>query len=126
MAAVSYYKVTATRWEHGWELDIDGVGVTQSYSLADAERMVRDYLRLDLGDDIAQKSDIDFHLVIDGLERDVERVRTDVSHLADQQRQVASDSRALAHALHDKGLPGTDVARVLNISPQRVSQLLRA
>jgi hypothetical protein len=27
------YKVRAKRWAHGWELRIDGVGVTRSHSL---------------------------------------------------------------------------------------------
>jgi hypothetical protein len=31
--------VTARRWAHGWELHIDGVGVTQSRTLASAERI---------------------------------------------------------------------------------------
>jgi hypothetical protein len=42
------YKVVAKRWAHGWDLHIDGVGVTQSHSLAGAERMVRDYVIMDL------------------------------------------------------------------------------
>ncbi len=38
------YNVRAKRWEHGWELHIDGVGVTQSRSLRDAEMMARDLI----------------------------------------------------------------------------------
>src|SRR5450432_4217095 len=38
------YHVTAKRWKHGWELHIDGVGVTQSRTLDTAEQMVRDYI----------------------------------------------------------------------------------
>ena len=45
-AAVTY-TVTAKRWEHGWELHIHGVGVTQSRTVAGAEDMIRDYLRCD-------------------------------------------------------------------------------
>lgn len=46
------YVVSARRWEHGWELHItdaagEDVGVTQSHTLSDAERVVRDYLALD-------------------------------------------------------------------------------
>lgn len=46
------YVVSARRWEHGWELHItdaagEEVGVTQSHTLSDAERVVRDYLALD-------------------------------------------------------------------------------
>ena len=43
------YRVTAHPWTHGWELRIDGVGVTQSDTLETAEQAVRDYLAVDLG-----------------------------------------------------------------------------
>ena len=38
------YQVTAKRWARGWELHIDGVGVTQSGRLGVAEGMARDYV----------------------------------------------------------------------------------
>lgn len=41
------YQVTAQRWKRGWELHIEGVGVTQCRTVKDAEMMVRDYLRLE-------------------------------------------------------------------------------
>ena len=41
------YTVTAKRWEHGWELHIDGIGVTQSRLLSGAEAIVRDCLAAD-------------------------------------------------------------------------------
>jgi hypothetical protein len=41
---MSTYNVRAKRWKHGWELHIDGVGVTQSRILDGAEQMVRDYI----------------------------------------------------------------------------------
>jgi uncharacterized protein YhdP len=40
------YTVTAKRWDHGWELHIDGEGVTQTRTLANAGQQVRDYLSL--------------------------------------------------------------------------------
>jgi hypothetical protein len=43
-ADTNTYNVTAKRWKHGWELHIDGVGVTQSRTLDTAEQMVRDYI----------------------------------------------------------------------------------
>jgi hypothetical protein len=36
------YTARATRWRHGWELAVDGY--TQSHTLAEAERQVRDYV----------------------------------------------------------------------------------
>jgi hypothetical protein len=44
MAAVMTYRVRAKRWKHGWELHIEGVGVTQSRTLWDAGEMARDLI----------------------------------------------------------------------------------
>lgn len=45
---MSAYNVTAKRWTHGWELHVDGVGVTQTRTLASAEKIARDYIGLSL------------------------------------------------------------------------------
>ncbi|HYJ33855.1 MAG TPA: hypothetical protein VE326_11600 [Candidatus Binatia bacterium] len=42
------FDVLAKPWAGGWELHIDGIGVTQSHSLTDAEAMARDYIATDL------------------------------------------------------------------------------
>ena len=54
------YKVTAKRWSGGWELHIDGVGVTQSHTLDDAGIMARDYIAMDLD---VQSDSFDVHIV---------------------------------------------------------------
>ena len=38
------YTVHARRWEHGWELHVEGIGVTQSPTLDGADQVVRDYI----------------------------------------------------------------------------------
>lgn len=43
------FLVRAKRWARGWELDINGLGVTQSHTLDAAEAMARDYIATDLG-----------------------------------------------------------------------------
>jgi hypothetical protein len=43
------YTVHAKRWVRGWELHIDGVGVTQCRTFTEAEDMARDYIALALG-----------------------------------------------------------------------------
>lgn len=43
------YEVLARRWDDGWELYIEDVGVTQSHTLSDAGWMARDYLASALG-----------------------------------------------------------------------------
>ena len=52
--------------------------------------------------------------------------RNAVYALGERQREVAALSRAAARDLADSGLSGADIAVVLEISPQRVSQLLNA
>lgn len=118
------YTVTAKRWEHGWELHIDGVGVTQSRSLAEAERMVRDYIALDF--DVAPDSfAVDITPEITGsLGTELAQARRAVAEAAEAQREAAVKSRGAARRLEEAGLSGRDIASVIGLSPQRVSQLL--
>jgi len=125
VVAVKTYRVTAKRWEHGWELHIDGVGVTQSHGLHDAETMIRDLIarRLDVAED-------SFAVEVtpevgDGLDAETRSAREEIRALAETQRRVAEHSRAVARRLKAKGLSGRDVAKVLGVSAARVSQLLR-
>ena len=120
------YQVRAKRWEHGWELHIDGVGVTQSRTLWDAEEMARDLIgrREDLPEDA-------FTVTITpeiggGLDEETRAAREAVSAANRAQRLAAAQSRAAARRLRQAGLTGRDIAKVLDVSPQRVSQLLRA
>jgi DNA-directed RNA polymerase specialized sigma24 family protein len=120
------YRVLARRWARGWELHIEGVGVTQSRSLADAEEMVRDYVALDLG--IEPHS---FHVEImpevgSGLDEDIAAVRAQIRAAEQAMTLAAERSRAVVRALAARGLSGKDTARVLGVSPQRVSQLIRS
>jgi DNA-directed RNA polymerase specialized sigma subunit len=120
------YKVSAQRWGNYWELHIDGVGVTQSRTLSTAERMVRDYLALDLGGDPA-----DFDVVItpelDGnLAAEAEAAREAVRGAEQAQLAAAARSRDIARRLKAAGLSGADIAAVLKVSTQRVSQLVNS
>jgi DNA-directed RNA polymerase specialized sigma subunit len=126
VAVTTVYQVLARRWTRGWELHIDGVGVTQSHSLVDAEDMVRDYIVLAL--DVAPDS---FEVAItpevgDGLDEDVQTVRREIREAEEAQLRAAERSRFLVRRLIAKGLSGKDTAKVLGVSPQRVSQLLKS
>lgn len=125
VVAVSTYEVQAVRWDHGWELHIDGVGVTQSHGLGDAERMVRDYLRLDLGAEVAKNATIRITAKVDEeIDREVDEVRQLADELAAKQDELAARSRNLVTRMKTvKRMTGADVAAVLKVSPQRVSQL---
>jgi hypothetical protein len=122
---VTNYHVCAKRWEHGWELHIDDVGVTQSHSLWDAEMMARDLIsrRAGLHPD-------SFEVAITpeiggGLDQQTRAAREAVRAADRAQRQAAVQSREAARQLRQAGLTGRDIAKVLDVSPQRVSQLLK-
>ena len=120
------HTVTAKRWEHGWELHIGDVGVTQSRTLgSEAERMVRDYLRLDHHAD-AETADIDIVPELGDLGEAARRARCHTREAAEAQRDAAREARDVARQLRAEGLSVTDTAAVLGVSRGRVSQLVKA
>lgn len=128
---MSGYTVTARRWAHGWELHITDpagteAGVTQSRTLATADRMVRDYLALDLGGDPADYT-VTVTPELDGnLATEAEAARQAVRAAEHAQRDAAARSREIARRLKAAGLSGADIAAVLKLSTQRVSQLVNS
>lgn len=116
------YRVTATRWDRGWELDVEGYGTTQCHALDAATSMVRDFVRLDGASDW-ETADIELTIDLGGFERDVALARKEVRDAADAQRNAAEHSRQIARQLRESGLSVTDTAVVLGVSRGRVSQL---
>ena len=117
---MSTYTVTAKRWEHGWELHIDDVGVTQSHSLRDAPAMAREYIAMMLE---VPMTEIDVDITPDvgpELNREAAEARTAIRAAEETQRMAAESSRVVVRKLKDAGLSGADVAAYLRISPQRV------
>jgi hypothetical protein len=124
-AGAGTYNVTAKRWKHGWELHIDGVGVTQSRTLDTAEQMVRDYIET-LTDKDVSRDTVVITPDLGELDRKVTTVR-DLLAAADKQQQEARNSyRALAADLRAAGLSVSDTAAILGVSRGRVSQLSKA
>jgi DNA-directed RNA polymerase specialized sigma24 family protein len=122
---VKTYHVRAKRWEHGWELHIEGVGVTQSRTLWGAEEMARDLISRREGLPGDAFTATVTPEIGDGLDEESRAAREAVSAADRAQRQAAAQSRTAARRLRQAGLSGRDIAKVLNVSPQRVSQLLR-
>jgi hypothetical protein len=125
MAAMSTYSVHARRWAHGWELHIDGIGVTQSRNLDGAEQMVRDYIESLTGRDASGDVVMIKPEVGDGLDEATQAAREAVTAADRAVREAAAQSRKAAHDLKDAGLSGRDIAAILRVSAQRVSQLLK-
>ncbi len=119
------YTVTAKRWTRGWELHIDGVGVTQARSLAVAESMAREYIAFALDIDDENSFDVDVVPELDAkLAQEIRTAREQVRAAARQQQEAAAQQRDVAKKLSGTGLTGREIAAVLGMSPQRVSQLL--
>lgn len=118
------YRVRAVRWAQGWELHIPGVGVTQARSLTTAERMVRDYIHL-MRDVAPDRFAVDIRPELgDGLDDEVRAARDEVAAADAAQRHAAAQSRVVARRMKEHGLTGREIAAVLGVSPQRVSQLV--
>jgi DNA-directed RNA polymerase specialized sigma24 family protein len=124
MAPVSTYIVRAKRWKHGWELHIDGVGVTQSRNLDSAEQMVRDYIETLTDHDTADDAVVIRPEVGGGLDEAATAAREAVADAEQALRAAAARVRKVARQLRQEGLSGRDIAAILHVSAQRVSQLL--
>lgn len=121
------FKVTAKRWAFGWELHVEGVGVTQSRTLLSAEDMAREYIALDLDIDDEDSFDVEITPELDGsLIAEAEAARLAVREAEQRQREAAALSRLASRHLKESGLKGEDIAAILHVSKQRVSQLLNS
>jgi predicted XRE-type DNA-binding protein len=125
VAAMKIYNVHAKRWERGWELHIPDVGVTQSHGLWDAEAMARDYIEMRTEADPASFEVCVVPQIGGGLDEAAVKAREAVHQAEEAQRAAATQSRSVARRLSQQGLSGRDISKVLGVSPQRVSQLLR-
>ena len=119
------YTATATREGRWWVIDVDGVGVTQARSVREAHEMVDDLVRV-LRDD--SDFEIEIHFLVDKLDATVlaETVRGKVRMAEVAQRDAAEANREAARRLSAAGVSGGDIAGILEVSPQRVSQLLHS
>jgi predicted XRE-type DNA-binding protein len=121
------YTVRAKRWKNGWELHIDGprvAGVTQTHGLKSAERMARDYIALDL-EEAPDSFDIRIVPEVGGFLGDlIKDAKTAISLAAQKSAEAAELSRTAVFKLHEDGMPQSEIAQVLKVSQQRVSQLL--
>ncbi|MEN0072508.1 MAG: antitoxin HicB [Propionicimonas sp.] len=116
--------VTARRWEHGWELEIDPDHHTQVTTLDKAAGQVIDYL--DTVDPDTDHSDWQIGVIpqIGELGVEVTLARQATETAAAASRAAAKRSREAARRLRDAGYSVTDSAVILGVSRGRVSQLV--
>lgn len=117
-------KVIAKAWEHGWELHVEGVGVTQVRTLAGAAQQAADLVET-MTDKVVDPDDLEFQIALpDGLAERAKAARRLLRDAEEINARAAAESRAVAKALREKaGLSVTDAAAVMGVSRGRISQL---
>ena len=119
---MTVYTARAVRWSGGWELHVEGVGVTQVRILSKARQQVRDLIetytgRPTTGDVITIVTDPE-------IDHRAELVRQRTTEAARAQSEAAKAARELARDLRRQGLSVSDIAEVMGVTRGRVSQLL--
>ena len=117
-------KVIAKAWEHGWELHVEGVGVTQVRTLAGAAQQAADLIET-MTDTIIDPDELEFQIALpDGLAERAKAARRLVRVAEEINAKAGAESREVAKALReDAGLSVTDAAVVMGVSRGRISQL---
>lgn len=119
-------KVVAKRWAEGWELHVDGVGVTQTRVLQNARRQVADLCESYNGRAVAlEEIDIEVLVDDDAVSASAEQVRRLLTKAEDANRSAARESRALAQRLRELGVSVSDTAYLMGVSRGRISQLVK-
>ncbi len=117
-------KVIAKAWEHGWELHVEGVGVTQVRTLAGAAQQAADLIET-MTDTVIDPDELEFQIALpDGLAERAKAARRLLRDAEEINARAAAESREVAKALReDAGLSVTDAAVVMGVSRGRISQL---
>jgi DNA-directed RNA polymerase specialized sigma24 family protein len=126
VAEVTMYTVRAERRDDWWLLTVPAApgAFSQVRRLSEAEEHAREAISFVL--DVAPDSfDVDVvpHLPDDRLGSEIAVAREATREAERAQRLAAAQSRTVVQKLKQRGLTGADIAAVLDISPQRVSQL---
>lgn len=120
---MALYEVHARKWENGWELRIEGLSLTWSPSLDDAEARAREHICTSLG---VQESAVHIDLVPrvnDSLDQLALETRRAVYDADEAMRGAAAKTREAVYSLADAGLSSTDIARFLGVSQERLAEL---
>ena len=118
-------RIRAKRSGKYWELHVDGVGVTQARNLhSDADEMIRSYIATKTGEVVSPGS----YCIVAEIDEETDALVAEARQAAREAEEAvaiaAASNRAVVRDLSAAGLTGRDIATVLGLTPQRVSQLM--
>ncbi len=123
------YKIEVMRDGRWWMVHIPEIdGLTQARRLGEAETMARDYIALHVGvpidrikvETVSIRMEDRRHGELLAAAREIKNLRAEARRA---ERKATEAIRDYAHRLTANGIPVRDIADLLDISPQRVSQL---
>ena len=121
------YDVHVRRDGTWWMVEIPEItGLTQARRIGEVEEMARSLIAVSTG---SRPEDVGIRItgVQAGALGDIAQSAREVTQLREQAREVESHAsqafRSLIRSLSDHGIPVRDTATLLQVSPQRVSQL---
>lgn len=120
---MALYEVHARKWENGWELRIEGLALTWSPTLADAEARAREHICTTLQ---VEESAVHIDLlprVSDELDQLALETKRAVHNADEAMRGAAAKTREAVVNLAEAGLTNGDIARFLGLSQRRLNQL---
>ena len=117
------YRVAARRAHEGWSLHTPH-GDVQASSLSVGKKLARERIAAETGVPVSAVEVVLAPKLPIDVGAEVAAARDAAAELAALQTSVAARSRQIAGRLRELGLSNADVAVVLGVSEQRVSQLL--
>lgn len=98
MSTQKHFTATVKKWRKGWEVYIDGLGVTQARKLSEARERASDYILSLTGEETAS---VDFSFDLGDLSEKVAAARSATMHAAHVQKEPAAQSRKAAAELRE-------------------------
>lgn len=119
---VNTYTATATHEDNWWVLDVGGIGVTQVRRLTEAHAQINGLIEAVTDAPVPDGAAIEIRLAGE-LGTAVLETRNATRRAEMAQELAASATRSVVGELLEAGISKADVAVVLDVSKQRVSQL---
>lgn len=120
---MSAWQALAERDDRWWVVRVEGVGVTQGRTVREARAMAKDLVRI-MADEKDPVVDVVFRVGDIDATAEAARVQRLLADAKQAQDVAGREQRDVVRRLLRSGLTGSDVAAVLGVSPQRVSQLV--